>query len=108
MYRHPRHAFTLVELLAVIAIISILVGLLLPAVQRVREAANQVRCANNLHQIGLAFHHYEHAHGALPPSNLLNPGYPGDWAFATWAVLILPEMEQNNVYVHWNLQRTYY
>jgi prepilin-type N-terminal cleavage/methylation domain-containing protein len=93
--------FTLIELLAVIAIISILIGLLLPAVQRAREAANRLACANNLHQIGLAMHHYELTHGALPPSNL-------GLGYATWAVLILPEMEQGNLYANWNITRTYY
>lgn len=101
MWLYGRRAFTLIELLAVIAIISILIGLLLPAVQRAREAACRVGCANNLRQIGLAMHSYEHTHGSLPP-NKLGQG------LATWAVLILPAMEQDNLYANWNITRSYY
>jgi prepilin-type N-terminal cleavage/methylation domain-containing protein len=98
--RRGQKGFTLIELLAVIAIISILIGLLLPAVQKVREAANRLSCANNLHQIGLAMHNYHDTHGALP-GNTLGGGK------ASWAVLILPQMEQDNVSKMWDADKSY-
>ncbi|MHB1421688.1 MAG: DUF1559 family PulG-like putative transporter [Gemmataceae bacterium] len=96
-----RGAFTLIELLVVIAIVSLLMALLLPAVQRVRESANRAACGNNLHQIGLSFTMYHNDYSTLPPNRLSD-------LHATWAVLILPYIEQNNLYSQWNLAKIYY
>jgi prepilin-type N-terminal cleavage/methylation domain-containing protein len=92
-----RRGFTLIELLVVIAVIAILIGLLVPAVQRVRESASRIQCANNLKQLGLAAHHYHDAHKHLPPGIGYYPtGQNG--VFGTFFFHLLPHLEQGNLF----------
>ena len=97
---HP--GFTLIELLVVIAIIAILVGMLLPAIQTVRESAARTKCAHNLHEIGVALHNYHDSHNAFPPGYTASAPYfngatdttPG-WG---WAAYLLPYLDQQSLY----------
>jgi prepilin-type N-terminal cleavage/methylation domain-containing protein/prepilin-type processing-associated H-X9-DG protein len=104
---HRRHGFTLVELLVVIAIIGVLIGLILPAVQKVREAASRIQCASNIKQIGLAAQNYHDTNGRFPPAVMMpyakanidpltggaeNPIGPN------WAILMLPFFEEDNLF----------
>src|SRR5262245_64386236 len=102
-----RMGFTLVELLVVIAIIGVLVALLLPAVQSAREAARRTSCSNNAKQLGLGAHNFIDIKGFVPPSRLANDSADANTNWVTWAVIMLPFIEQQNYFNQWDETKAY-
>ncbi len=103
----PRRGFTLIELLVVIAIIAVLIDLLLPAVQKVREAANRMKCQNNLKQIGLGLHNYHDTHAVFPPGGAGTASTAANNDGMGFHVYILPYVEQDALFRQFDLTRQY-
>ena len=106
-----RKGFTLIELLVVIAIIAILIALLVPAVQKVREAASRTQCTNNMHQIAISAHNYESSYKRFPPGlHYPNAGFPAVLEpnkFYGLFVALFPYMERTDLFNAWDFTSTY-
>jgi len=103
MQQGRRQGFTLIELLVVIAIIAVLIALLLPAINKVRDSASRVQCSNNLKQVGIALANYHDPNGALPPGCTTDAapfGAGGGWG-SSWMVYLLPYVEQQGLFSQW-------
>jgi len=110
-FGRKRSGFTLIELLVVIAIIAVLIGLLLPAVQKVREAANKMQCTNNLKQLALATHNYESSNSVLPPGQLGASSAVGSTGFFDaqhfgMIFFLLPYIEEENLYKQFTISKS--
>ncbi|QDT46900.1 hypothetical protein Pan258_09250 [Symmachiella dynata] len=113
-FRHDRlqsRGFTLIELLVVIAVLGILIALLLPAIQQVRESARRMQCSNNLRQIGIAFHNYESTYRVFPKggagvAHLTDPGIRSRWTLS-WGAALLPYLDQQSLYQTINQNEPY-
>lgn len=106
-----RRGFTLIELLVVIAIIAILIALLVPAVQKVREAAARTQCTNNMKQLGVALHAYHDVYKFLSPAWLYEPPKPPTRPTGvahSWCIPLLPYIEQGNLYKNYDFEKTLY